>query len=157
MAKVLITGTSSGIGYQTAMVLARAGHSVYATMRNLERGAALRNAAEQEQLPISIIKMDVDSDDSVEAATSSIRAQAGSIDVLVNNAGIERSGSIEGLALDDFKATMETNYFGPLRTIRAWLPDMRTPPERLHYQRHVRRRKDRLFAAHTVCGIEIRA
>ena len=69
--------------------------------------------------------MDVDSDDSVEAATSSIRAEAGSIDVLVNNAGIERSGSIEGLALDDFKATMETNYFGPLRTIRAWLPDMR--------------------------------
>ena len=51
--------------------------------------------------------------------------ETGSIDVLVNNAGIERSGSIEGLALDDFKATMETNYFGPLRTIRAWLPDMR--------------------------------
>ena len=125
MAKILITGTSSGIGYQTAIVLARAGHSVYATMRNLERGAALRNAAEQEQLPISIIKLDVDSDESVEAATSSIRAQAGCIDVLVNNAGIERTGSIEGLALDDFKATMETNYFGPLRTIRAWLPDMR--------------------------------
>ncbi len=125
MAKVLITGTSSGIGYQTSLVLARAGHSVYATMRNLERGAALRDAAEKEQLPISIVKMDVDSDDSVEAATASIRAEAGSIDVLVNNAGIERSGSIEGLALDDFKATMETNYFGPLRTIRAWLPDMR--------------------------------
>jgi NAD(P)-dependent dehydrogenase (short-subunit alcohol dehydrogenase family) len=125
MAKVLITGTSSGIGYQTAMVLARAGHSVYATMRNLERGAALRNAAEQEHLPISIVKMDVDSDESVEAATSSIRAETGSIDVLVNNAGIERTGSIEGLSLDDFKAAMETNYFGPLRTIRAWLPDMR--------------------------------
>ena len=99
MAKVLITGTSSGIGYQTALVLGRAGHTVYATMRNLERGAALRNAAEQEQLPISIVRMDVDSDESVEAATSSIRAQAGSIDVLVNNAGIERNGSIEGLAL----------------------------------------------------------
>jgi NAD(P)-dependent dehydrogenase (short-subunit alcohol dehydrogenase family) len=126
MATVLITGTSSGIGYQTALVLARAGHAVYATMRNLERGTALRNAADQEQLPISIVKMDVDSDESVEAATSSIRAQAGSIDVLVNNAGIERSGSIEGLAFEDFKATMETNYFGPLRTIRAWLPDMRT-------------------------------
>ena len=125
MAKVLITGTSSGIGYQTALVLARAGHTVYATMRNLERGAALRNAAEQEQLPISIIKMDVDSDDSVETATSSIRAQTDCIDVLVNNAGIERTGSIEGLALEDFKATMETNYFGPIRTIRAWLPDMR--------------------------------
>ena len=125
MAKVLITGTSSGIGYQTALVLARAGHTVYATMRNLERGAALRSAAEQEHLPLSIVKMDVDSDESVDAATSSIRAEAGSIDVLVNNAGIERSGSIEGLTLDDFKATMETNYFGPLRTIRAWLPEMR--------------------------------
>ena len=125
MATVLITGTSSGIGYETAMVLARAGHSVYATMRNLERGAALRDAAEREQLPISIVMMDVDSDDSVEAATSSIQAQTDCIDVLVNNAGIERSGSIEGLALDDFKATMETNYFGPIRTIRAWLPDMR--------------------------------
>ena len=45
--------------------------------------------------------------------------------MLVNNAGIERSGSIEGLKFDDFKATMETNYFGPLRTIRAWLPEMR--------------------------------
>lgn len=125
MAKVLITGTSSGIGYQTALVLARAGHLVYATMRNLERGAALRDAADREQLPITIVKMDVDSDDSVDTATSSIRAEAGSIDVLVNNAGIERTGSIEGLSLDDFKATMETNYFGPLRTIRAWLPDMR--------------------------------
>ena len=125
MAKVLITGTSSGIGYQTAMVLAKAGHTVYATMRNLERGTALRNAAEQERLPISIVKMDVDSDQSVEAATAAIRAQAGCIDVLVNNAGIERAGSIEGLKFDDFKATMETNYFGPLRTIRAWLPEMR--------------------------------
>ena len=54
-----------------------------------------------------------------------LRAQTGCIDVLVNNAGIERTGSIEGLALDDFRATMETNYFGPLRSIRAWLPDMR--------------------------------
>lgn len=125
MATVLITGTSSGIGYQTALVLARAGHSVYATMRNLERGAALRNAAEQDRLPISIVEMDVDSDASVEAATSAVRAQAGTIDVLVNNAGIERNGSIEGLTLEDFKAVMETNYFGPLRTIRAWLPDMR--------------------------------
>jgi NAD(P)-dependent dehydrogenase (short-subunit alcohol dehydrogenase family) len=94
-------------------------------MRNLERGAALRELVEKEHLPITIVKMDVDSDDSVGAATSAIRAQIGSIDVLVNNAGIERTGSIEGLSLDDFKATMETNYFGALRTIRAWLPDMR--------------------------------
>lgn len=125
MSKVLISGTSSGIGFETAIVLSRAGHTVFATMRNLERGEALRKIAEKEQLPISISKMDVDSDESVEAATSAIRGRTGSIDVLVNNAGIERTGSIERLAFDDFKATMETNYFGPLRSIRAWLPDMR--------------------------------
>ena len=125
MSKVLITGTSSGIGLETAIVLGRAGHTVYATMRNPERGAALRKVVEMEQLPISISQMDVDSDESVDAATSAIRARAGSIDVLVNNAGIERTGSIEGLAFDDFKAVMETNYFGPIRAIRAWLPDMR--------------------------------
>jgi len=125
MSTVLITGTSAGIGLETAVVLARAGHSVYATMRNLERGAALREVVERQKLPISIVKMDVDSDESVDEATSAIRARTGCIDVLVNNAGIERTGSIEGLALDDFRATMETNYFGALRSIRAWLPDMR--------------------------------
>ena len=125
MANVLITGTSSGIGSATAVGLARAGHAVYATMRNLGRGAALRDVVERERLPVSILEMDVDSDESVNAATSAIRASLGCIDVLVNNAGIVRAGSIEGLGLDDFKATMETNYFGAVRTIKAWLPDMR--------------------------------
>src|SRR6266550_616476 len=125
MSNVLITGTSSGIGLQTAVVLGRAGHRVYATMRNLERSSTLRELVEKEDLPISILELDVDSGESVNAATSTIRAQAGCIDVLVNNAGIERTGSIERLALDDFRATMETNYFGALRMIQAWLPDMR--------------------------------
>jgi NAD(P)-dependent dehydrogenase (short-subunit alcohol dehydrogenase family) len=125
MSKVLITGTSAGIGLQTAVVLAKAGHSVIATMRNLERDTALRQAVADDRLPISVFQMDVDSDESVAAATAAIRSQSGAIDVLVNNAGIERTGAIETLALEDFKATMETNYFGPLRAIRAWLPDMR--------------------------------
>ena len=125
MSKVLITGTSAGIGLQTAIVLGKGGRSVIATMRNLERGAALREAVANDHLPISILPMDVDSDESVASATAAIRSQVGSIDVLVNNAGIERTGAIETLAFDDFKATMETNYFGPVRTIRAWLPDMR--------------------------------
>lgn len=125
MAKVLITGSNRGIGAETAMAVARAGHTVYATMRDPARGRALAEIAQSERLPISIVRMDVDVDESVDAATSRIRAQAGGIDVLVNNAGIVRSGSIEGLALDDFKAAMETNYFGALRTIRAWLPHLR--------------------------------
>jgi NAD(P)-dependent dehydrogenase (short-subunit alcohol dehydrogenase family) len=94
-------------------------------MRNLERGGTLRAAVDKEKLPVSLLQMDVDSDESVDTATSAVRAQVGCVDVVVNNAGIERAGSVEGLTLDDFKATMETNYFGPLRTIRAWLPEMR--------------------------------
>jgi NAD(P)-dependent dehydrogenase (short-subunit alcohol dehydrogenase family) len=125
MSRVLISGTSSGIGFQTAVELGRAGHTVFATMRDPGRGAALQAIVDRERLPISISQMDVDSDESVDAATSAIRARSGSIDVLVNNAGIERAGSIEGMAFADFKATMETNYFGALRVIRAWLPDMR--------------------------------
>jgi NAD(P)-dependent dehydrogenase (short-subunit alcohol dehydrogenase family) len=125
MTKVLVTGTNKGIGFATAVALGRAGHTVYAAMRNPDRGTALREIALKERLPISIVQMDVDSDDSVAAATSAIRASSGSIDALVNNAGVVRTGSIERLSLDDFKATMETNYFGALRTIRAWLPDMR--------------------------------
>lgn len=125
MAKVLITGTSSGIGLQTAIVLGRAGHTVIATLRSMERGALLRDAIAAEHLPISVVLMDVDSDESVRRATAAIREQTGVIDVLVNNAGIERTGAIEHLNIDDFKATMETNYFGAVRTIQAWLPDMR--------------------------------
>ena len=75
MAHVLITGTSKGIGLETALVLGRAGHTVFATMRSLERGGTLRAIVEQEQLPISILQMDVDSDVSVADATSVVRAQ----------------------------------------------------------------------------------
>jgi NAD(P)-dependent dehydrogenase (short-subunit alcohol dehydrogenase family) len=125
MANVLITGTSKGIGLETALALGRAGHRVVATMRSLDRGAALRSAVEAEKLPVSLLQMDVDSDESVANASSAVGAEIGSLDVVVNNAGIERAGSVEGLTMDDFKATMETNYFGAIRTIRAWLPEMR--------------------------------
>jgi NAD(P)-dependent dehydrogenase (short-subunit alcohol dehydrogenase family) len=125
MANILITGTSKGIGFEAALALGRAGHRVFATMRSLERGAALQTVVEREKLPVSVLQMDVDSDESVARASSAVRAEIGSLDALVNNAGIERAGSVEGLTMDDFKATMETNYFGALRTIRTWLPDMR--------------------------------
>jgi NAD(P)-dependent dehydrogenase (short-subunit alcohol dehydrogenase family) len=125
MLKVLVTGTSSGIGLATALVLGRAGHAVYATVRALQKGTHLRELATEENLPVSIFTMDVDLDSSVSVALNEIRRQAGFIDVLVNNAGVERTGSIEELPLDAFRQTMETNYFGPLRCIRALLPEMR--------------------------------
>lgn len=126
MASILVTGTSQGIGMATALVLGRAGHTVYATMRNPTRAPKLSLAAAQEGLPIHISAMDVDSDASVADAVGAITEANGPIDVLVNNAGIERRGAIEELELSDFRAVMETNYFGALRCIQAVLPQMRT-------------------------------
>src|SRR6516165_7512536 len=104
MSHVLVTGCSAGIGLATALTLARAGHTICATMRNLDRGAALREAVETERLSIIIQKLDVDSDESVAEAISVIRARIGYIEVLVNNAGVENRGSIEELPLDAFRA-----------------------------------------------------
>ena len=95
MARVLITGTSSGIGLATAVAFAQAGHRVYATMRNPGRAPALGLRAASEGLSITIAEMDVDSDESVKAGIDRIVNEGGAIDVLVNNAGIERSGSVE--------------------------------------------------------------
>lgn len=125
MASVLITGTSSGIGLATALELGRAGHKVYATMRNPARAPQLGERASSEGLPVSVLTMDVDSDRSVSDCFAAIHAQGGRIDVLVNNAGVERHGAVEELPMEAFRATMETNYFGALRCIRQVLPGMR--------------------------------
>src|SRR5438105_13699974 len=125
MATVLITGTSKGIGLATALHLGRAGHKVYATMRNPSRAPELGERAAANKLPVKISVMDVDSDSSMKTAIDSIRADTGHIDVLVNNAGVERTGSIEELPLAEFRAVMETNYFGAIRCIQAVAPHMR--------------------------------
>jgi NAD(P)-dependent dehydrogenase (short-subunit alcohol dehydrogenase family) len=102
-----------------------AGHNVYATMRNPSRTPELAERTRHEKLPIKIAVMDVDSDASVKATIANILKEAGNVDVLINNAGVERNGSIEELPLADFRAVMETNYFGPLRCIQAIVPQMR--------------------------------
>jgi NAD(P)-dependent dehydrogenase (short-subunit alcohol dehydrogenase family) len=122
MASVLITGTSKGIGFETALSFGRAGHQVYATMRNPSQSPLLAETAARETLPIAISKMDVDLDQSVTDAITAIVKNNGPIDVLVNNAGIEAVGSVEELPLARFRAVMETNYFGALRCIQALLP-----------------------------------
>ncbi|HVN82344.1 MAG TPA: SDR family oxidoreductase [Terriglobia bacterium] len=125
MASILVTGTSKGIGMATALVLGRAGHTVYGTMRNPRSAPELAQTAEREGLPIYVSVMDVDSDTSVTEAIGAIEKTNGPLDVLVNNAGIERQGSIEELSLSNSRAVMETNYFGALRCIQAVLPQMR--------------------------------
>ena len=118
MAIVVVTGGNSGIGLATAVAAAEAGHTVYATVRDLGRAAKL-------QAPVNVVQMDVDSDASVQQGFTRIFDAAGAVDVLVNNAGIDRLGSIEELPLDEFRAAMETNYFGVLRCVKQVLPRMR--------------------------------
>ena len=125
MASVLITGTSKGIGLETALAFGRAGHAVCATMRNPSRSPELAETAAREKLPISISAMDVDSDQSVGEGIAAVLKNHGPIDVLVNNAGVEGAGSVEELPLADFRSIMETNYFGAIRCIQALVPHMR--------------------------------
>ena len=125
MKSVIITGANRGIGYETALAFGRAGYKVYATVRNPKTATALKQRINDESLPITVCEMDVDSDESVKNAMHLILTENDSIDVLVNNAGIERHGSIEELDLSEFKAVMETNYFGVLRCIKSVLPSMR--------------------------------
>lgn len=122
MANVLITGTSSGIGLATTLELARAGHRVFATMRDVARGKELREIASGDRLPLEILQLDVDSDESVASCFASITDP---LDVLVNNAGVECHGSIEELPMDAFVSTINTNYLGAVRCIKAVLPGMR--------------------------------
>jgi len=125
MKSVIITGANRGIGFDTALVFGRAGYKVFATMRNPDGGTELKQKISDESLPISILKMDVDSDESVKEAMESIQNRNGTVDVLVNNAGIERHGSIEEMDISEFKKVMETNYFGVIRCIKEVLPHMR--------------------------------
>jgi NAD(P)-dependent dehydrogenase (short-subunit alcohol dehydrogenase family) len=125
MALALVTGSNSGIGLATAIALARAGHTVAATMRDLQRGDELRKIAEQEKLSIRSVAIDVDDDDSVRDGFARVVAQDGPIDILVNNAGISDVDAIEETPLDMFRHVMETNFFGGLRCIKAVIPSMR--------------------------------
>jgi NAD(P)-dependent dehydrogenase (short-subunit alcohol dehydrogenase family) len=125
MASVFITGTSRGIGLEAALAFARKGHKVFATMRNPARDTELAQRAAAEKLPIEVSAMDVDSDESVSSVFAALAKAGERIDVLVNNAGIERAGSVEELPLAEFRAVMETNYFGAIRCIQAVAPQMR--------------------------------
>lgn len=125
MAIAIVTGTSTGIGLSTAITLGRAGHTVFAGMRNPDRGVELRAVAAAENLPITVIRIDVDDDASVDGAIKRILSDNGRIDILVNNAGISGGGPVEEVPLEIFRRVMETNFFGSLRCIKAVLPGMR--------------------------------
>jgi NAD(P)-dependent dehydrogenase (short-subunit alcohol dehydrogenase family) len=122
----VVTGSSTGIGYETSLILARNGFLTYATMRNLNKSDNIKSVATKENLPIRITQLDVTDDVSVKNAIQEILSEAGArIDVLVNNAGYVLDGAFEHLAMDEIKAQYETNVFGLIRTTQAVIPAMR--------------------------------
>ena len=125
MPVALVTGTSTGIGFATALHLARHGHRVVATMRDLAKATPLRDAARVEGLPLVVGDLDVTRPDSVERAVAATLEREGPIDVLVNNAGIGGATPLELTPEAEHRAMFETNYWGAIRMIRAVLPSMR--------------------------------
>ncbi len=125
MANVLITGTSSGFGYLMALEFARKGDRVFATMRNLDKAAKLKEAAAAENLSISFLKLDLLDESSIKSAVAQAEAEGGPINVLVNNAAMELRSSIEDASEDEVRKQFETNVFGTLRVIWNVLPGMR--------------------------------
>jgi len=125
MSVVLVTGSSTGIGLATALHFGRLGDGVYAGVRNIATATELAEAIAAEKLPVHPITLDVDDQASVTRAVGEVLAQAGRVDVLVNNAGIGGGGPVEDVPVDWVKSLFETNYLGAIRMIRAVLPGMR--------------------------------
>jgi NAD(P)-dependent dehydrogenase (short-subunit alcohol dehydrogenase family) len=125
----IVTGSSTGIGFETCLLLARNGILTYATIRDLTKADLIKNIAEKEKLPLKVIQMDVDKDDSVIRAFREIceyNEKGTGIDILVNNAGFGLFGALEDQSIEQIKKQFETNLFGAIRTIQQVLPIMRS-------------------------------
>ena len=125
MPVTFVTGTSTGIGFATALHFARHRHQVVATMRDLAKAGPLQDAARAEGLPVVVCELDVTRPDSVARAIAATVEGEGPIDVLVNNAGIGGATPLELTPEAEHRAMFETNYWGAIRMIQAVLPSMR--------------------------------
>ena len=121
----VVTGSSSGIGFETSLALAREGHFTYATMRDLGKADEMKKIANDEKLPLKVIELDVDNEQSAESAIKSIIEEKGRIDILVNNAGWGIWGTAEDVSLEEFREQFETNFFSVVRMIQKVAPIMR--------------------------------
>lgn len=122
----VITGSSTGIGFETSLMLARNGYFTYATMRNTQKSKEIERITQQENLPIRIVEMDVNNDNSVKTTIKRIIRERNRIDVLVNNAGYGLFGALEDLPMEEIKRQYETNVFGVIRVSQNVLPIMRS-------------------------------
>ncbi len=121
----LVTGSSSGIGLEASLALARDGFHTYASMRDPGRGRELLAAAEKEGLPVEVIGLDVDDAASVASAVGRVVDESGRIDVLVNNAGYGQFGCTEDVSVEEFRRQFETNFFSIVGIIQQVAPVMR--------------------------------
>ena len=121
----LVTGSSSGIGLEAALALAKDGHHTFASMRDTSKAGELENAAKKDNLPIEVIELDVDKEESIVSAIKKVTESAGRLDVLVNNAGYGQFGCTEDVSVDDFRKQFETNFFSIVRIIQEVAPIMR--------------------------------
>jgi hypothetical protein len=127
MKNIIITGSSNGFGLKAAKDFADIGNRVYATMRNPNgKNAEKKAELESYSTNIKVLDMDVTKDASVKEAMAIILAETGSVDVLINNAGIMYLGITEAFSVEQAKSQMETNYFGAIRVMQAVLPSMRS-------------------------------
>jgi short-subunit dehydrogenase len=121
----LITGSSSGIGFETTLLLARSGYETYATMRDINKASSLLEFAKKEGLSLTPLVMDVNNDFEVNSTIEKIARESGRIDVLVNNAGYGLLGYFEDLQMEEIKKQFDTNFFGILRITQKIIPIMR--------------------------------
>lgn len=126
MKRIVITGCSSGFGFQASKLLGERGDRVYSTMRNVN-GKNSESAADLElhSANIRVVELDVLSDESVDTAAAQILDDGGPPDVLINNAGQMFLGLTEAFTTDEFTRQMDINVFGVHRVTRALLPSMR--------------------------------
>lgn len=121
----LVTGSSTGIGFETSLALARNGFYTYATMRKLQDSDKILNIARKEQLPLEVLSLDVNDDNSISDTILKINEKNKRIDVLVNNAGYALAGPLEGTSMDEIIAQFETNFFGAIKVMQSVIPIMR--------------------------------
>jgi NAD(P)-dependent dehydrogenase (short-subunit alcohol dehydrogenase family) len=140
-AAILVTGGTDGLGRATSLLLASEGYRVFAGGRNAKRRAALDVEANDRNLPLATLEMDVTDDESVNRAVSEIEQQAGPVEILINNAGIAIAAAMEDISMVDLRKQFETNFFGVVRVSQRVLPAMRE------------RRRGRIINMSSVAGL----
>jgi len=122
---ILITGTSTGVGFESSILFAKHGYKVYATMRNLKKADALKEKIASDNLDIEILQLDVTDNASIQKAMEAIVTKDGKIDILLNNAGAGFAKTLEQSSMDEIDWVTDVNYTGVVRTTKAVLPHMR--------------------------------